>query len=113
MLHPKMLDQFQLKRCLYFVLCPFHFFSFFPSPILSSKIKLLDVLFTSRFQNILKRSDSNILSLLACGAVSTHESSRKEIAQFAQEFVNFLFSNAFLIFFEQKTFFQNFVLLAT
>jgi hypothetical protein len=56
----------------------------YPSPI----NKLLDAIFSIQFREILKRSEFNILALLSCGAVITHDSSKKAIVDFAKRFVN-------------------------
>ncbi|KAF8800473.1 hypothetical protein BYT27DRAFT_7117398 [Phlegmacium glaucopus] len=45
--------------------------------------ELLNVVFSTCFQNILRCSDSNILSLLSCGALSTREDSKGAVKEFA------------------------------
>ncbi|KAF8813074.1 hypothetical protein BYT27DRAFT_7085341, partial [Phlegmacium glaucopus] len=45
--------------------------------------ELLPVIFSPRFQHILHRSNSNILNLLSCGALSTREDSKAAVQDFA------------------------------
>ena len=111
-LHPKMADPFQLKRYLISFYTSFFFFLKSPHPF-PFKNKLLDVFFHSQFQNILNRSDSNILNLLSCSAGSTYESFRKTIAKFAQQFVIFISCNVSLNLVKQPIISQNFMLFTT
>jgi hypothetical protein len=45
------------------------------------------VIFTDRFRTILRRGSKNILSLLSCGALSSHEESRANVKSFADQYV--------------------------
>ncbi|KAF8800814.1 hypothetical protein BYT27DRAFT_7116607, partial [Phlegmacium glaucopus] len=45
--------------------------------------ELLNVVFSTHFQNILRCSNSNILSLLSCGALSTRKDSKGAVKEFA------------------------------
>jgi hypothetical protein len=50
--------------------------------------QILDVIFTDRFQSILQRGgNKNILSLLSCGALSSHVDSRNIVKDFADRCV--------------------------
>lgn len=50
--------------------------------------QILDVIFTDRFQSILRRGENkNILSLLSCGALSSHVDSRNIVKDFSDRCV--------------------------
>jgi hypothetical protein len=88
MWHQKIKDQFQLKRYYIYVI-QFYFLSDF-----SYQNQLLNVIF--QFQNILKQSDSNILSLLSCGLLMDHKESMKAVTNFAKRSIILIFRNAAL-----------------
>jgi hypothetical protein len=53
--------------------------------------QLFGAIFTTRFRKILRRGNKNLLSLLSCGALSSHEETRTTIKDFAEKYVpNFL-----------------------
>jgi hypothetical protein len=90
MWHQKIEDQFQLKRYYIYVI-QFYFLPDFPY-----QNQLLNVIFLIEFQNILKQSDSNILSLLSCRSLMDHKESMKAVTNFAKRSIILIFYNAAL-----------------
>jgi hypothetical protein len=52
----------------------------------------MDVILTERFKSLLQRSESNLLSLLSCGALSSSPESRNTIQKIADQYVIFQIS---------------------
>jgi hypothetical protein len=48
---------------------------------------LFDIIFSTRFQKLLDRNESNIFMLLACGSISNHEEPKLEMKNFADKYV--------------------------
>jgi hypothetical protein len=46
-------------------------------------IQLFDILFNAKFRHLLQQSDQNILSMMTCGSVISHQSSKKALSNFA------------------------------